>query len=71
MWAIMVKFGRELGLGAIWASLLCVRRTRVAEGGGEDVSGPEVSAKEEAKKLGISISIRATTSRSAMLAPYI
>ena len=46
---IMVKFGREPGLSAIWASLLCVRKAdggvRVAEGGGEDVGGPEVSTR--------------------------
>ena len=57
----MVKFGREPGSGATWASLLFVRRAanrdvqggvRVAEGGGEDVSGPEVSAGDEARNLG-------------------
>ena len=53
MRAMVVKFRREPGLGAIWATLLCVQRAdrdvqggvRVAEGGSEDVSGPEVSAR--------------------------
>ena len=60
--ATVVIFGREPGLGAIWASLLCVRRAyrdvqggvRVAEGGSEDVGGPEVRGGNEARNLGLS-----------------
>ena len=57
--AILVKFGREPGLDAVWAGLLRVRRAdrdvqsgvRVAESGGEDVAGPEVGARNEARNL--------------------
>ena len=62
MWAVVGKFGLEPGLRALWASLLGVRRAdrdvqggvRVAKGGGEDVGGPEISAKDEAWNLGLS-----------------
>ena len=58
----MVKFGREPGLSAIWAQLAvraesrsrCPGGVRVAEGGGAVVSRPEVSARDEAKNLGLS-----------------
>ena len=62
MRAIIVKFGRKLGLGAGRAGLLGVRRTdrnvqgsaRVAKGGSEDVGGPQIGAKDEARNLGLS-----------------
>ena len=53
--AIVVKFGHEHGLGAVWIGLLGVRRAdrdvegsvRVAEG------GPEICAREEARDLSL------------------
>ena len=61
MWAVVGKFGLEPGLSAVGACLLSVRRAdrdvqggvRVAKGGGEDVSRPEISAMDEAQKLGL------------------
>ena len=63
--AIVSRFGLEPGLSAVWASLLCVRgadrdvqgSVRVAEGGGEDVGGPEIGARGEARKLSLGSAI--------------
>ena len=52
----------EPGLGAVWAGLLGLRRVdRYVQGGvpasksgGEDVGGPEVGARDEARNLGLS-----------------
>ena len=56
----MGAFGLKPGLRAVRASLLGVRRAnrdvqggvRVANGG-EDVGGPEISAKDDARNLGL------------------
>ena len=55
VWAVVVEFGLQPELRAVQASLLGVRRAdrdiqggaRVAEGGGDDVGGPEIGAKDE------------------------
>ena len=60
----MVRSGQiwpRAWIACSWAGLLCVRRAdrdvqggvRVAKGGGEDVGGPEVGARDEAKNLGL------------------
>ena len=61
VWAVVGEFGFTPGLCAVRPSLLGVRRAdrdveggvRVAKGGGEDVGGSEVSAKNEAGNLGL------------------
>ena len=62
VWAVVGKFGRKPGSGAVWACLLGVRGTdrhvqggvHIAKGGGENVGGSEVSARDEATNLGLS-----------------
>ena len=61
MWAIVSNFGLTPGLRAVRSSLLGVRRAdrdvegsvRVAEGGSEDVGGPKIGAREEARHLSL------------------
>ena len=65
-----IKFGREPRSGAVWTGLLGVRRTdrnvrggeRVAKGGSNDVGGPEVGARDEARNLHLSSVIPALSS---------
>ena len=59
MGAIMFEFGLHPGLGAVGASLRGVRGTDghvqcsvgIAKGRGEDISGPQVRARDEARYL--------------------
>ena len=61
VWAVVGEFGFTPGLCAVRPSLPGARRedrdveggVRVAKGGGEDVGGSEVSAKNEAGKIGL------------------
>ena len=65
VWAVEGEFGFMRGLCAVRPSLLGVREAdrdveggaRVAKGGGEDVGGSEVSAKNEARNLGLSSAV--------------